>query len=119
MSVEYHKRLERGQVPMSPNWSSSLFDLVRAVSPIAATRARPVKMKIGPIVQRILDRINAPATVRNQRLDHLGANSTGRALRHGHPHLQAAVRRLAVRQLDRRQIPPLHPPASAWPSAST
>jgi hypothetical protein len=31
-------------------------------------------------VQRILDQIAAPATVRNQRLDYVGANALGRAL---------------------------------------
>jgi hypothetical protein len=31
-------------------------------------------------VQRILDQITAPATVRNDRLDYVGANALGRAL---------------------------------------
>ncbi len=43
-------------------------------------RSRPVKQKIRPVVQRILDQITAPATVRNARLDYLGANALGRAL---------------------------------------
>jgi hypothetical protein len=43
-------------------------------------RSRPVKQKIRPVVQRILDQIAAPATVRNARLDYLGANALGRAL---------------------------------------
>jgi hypothetical protein len=57
-----------------------LFDLVRAVNPVAPNRARPVKTRIRPGVQQILDRIDAPATVRNGRLDHVGANAFGRAL---------------------------------------
>ena len=41
---------------------------------------RPIKQRIRPVVQRILDQIAAPATVRNARLDYLGANTLGRAL---------------------------------------
>jgi hypothetical protein len=41
---------------------------------------RPVKQKIRQVVQRILDQIAAPATVRNARLDYIGANALGRAL---------------------------------------
>ena len=57
-----------------------LFDLARAASPVAAKRPRPVKQKIRPVVQRVLDQIAAPATVRNARLDYVGANALGRAL---------------------------------------
>jgi transcriptional regulator with XRE-family HTH domain len=95
MSVEYYKRLERGQVTNASEQvlealaralqlddaeRAHLFDLVRAVNPLAATRVRPVKTRIRPVVQRMLDQINAPATVRNARLDYLGANTLGRAL---------------------------------------
>jgi hypothetical protein len=43
-------------------------------------RPRPVKQRIRPVVQRILDQITVPATVRNARLDYVGANALGRAL---------------------------------------
>jgi hypothetical protein len=47
---------------------------------VMAKRTRPVKQKIRPVVQRILDQIAAPVTVRNARLDYVGANALGRAL---------------------------------------
>jgi transcriptional regulator with XRE-family HTH domain len=95
MSVEYYKRLERGNVSgaselvleglaralqLDDAERAHLFDLARAASPAAPKRSRPVKQKIRPIVQRILDQITAPATVRNARLDYVGANALGRAL---------------------------------------
>jgi hypothetical protein len=42
-----------------------LFDLARAANPIAPKRPRPVTHRIRPVVQRILDQIDAPALVRN------------------------------------------------------
>jgi transcriptional regulator with XRE-family HTH domain len=95
MSVEYYKRLERGNVSgaselvleglaralqLDDAERTHLFHLARAASPVAPKRSRPVKQKIRPVVQRILDQISAPATVRNARLDYLGANALGRAL---------------------------------------
>jgi transcriptional regulator with XRE-family HTH domain len=95
VSVEYYKRLERGNVSgvselvleglaralqLDEAERAHLFDLVRAASPIAPRRARQIKHKIRPVVQRILDQIEAPALVRNSRLDHVGANALGRAL---------------------------------------
>jgi transcriptional regulator with XRE-family HTH domain len=95
MSVEYYKRLERGTVSgvselvleglaralqLDDAERAHLFDLVRARSPVGPRRARPVKTRIRPVVQQILDRIDAPATVRNGRLDYVGANALGRAL---------------------------------------
>src|SRR3954454_6491793 len=95
VSVEYYKRLERGNVSgaselvleglaralqLDDAERAHLFDLARAASPVSARRSRPVKQKIRPVVQRILDQIGAPATVRNARLDYLGANALGRAL---------------------------------------
>ena len=44
---------------------------------------------------------------------------TGAAPRHGHPHLQPARRRMAVGQLECRQLTEPRPPASASPRAST
>jgi transcriptional regulator with XRE-family HTH domain len=95
VSVEYYKRLERGNVSgvselvleglaralqLDEAERAHLFDLARAASPVAPKRARPIKHKIRPVVQRILDQITAPATVRNARLDYIGANPLGRAL---------------------------------------
>jgi transcriptional regulator with XRE-family HTH domain len=95
VSVEYYKRLERGHVSgvselvldglasalqLDDAERAHLFDLVRASSVIARKQARPVKTRIRPVVQQILDRIDAPATVRNGRLDYVGANALGRAL---------------------------------------
>jgi hypothetical protein len=95
VSVEYYKRLERGNVSgaselvleglaralqLDDAERAHLFDLARAASPVSARRSRPVKQNIRPVVQRILDQIAAPATVRNARVDYLGANALGRAL---------------------------------------
>jgi transcriptional regulator with XRE-family HTH domain len=95
MSVEYYKRLERGNVSgvselvleglarglqLDEAERTHLFDLVRAANPVAPKRSRPVKQKIRPVVQRVLDQIATPATVRNARLDYVGANALGRAL---------------------------------------
>jgi transcriptional regulator with XRE-family HTH domain len=95
MSVEYYRRLERGHVSgvselvleglaralqLDDAEREHLFDLVRATSAVAPKRPRPAKTRIRPVVQQILDRIDAPATVRNGRLDYVGANDFGRAL---------------------------------------
>jgi hypothetical protein len=95
VSVEYYKRLERGNVSgvsdlvlealaralqLDEAERTHLLDLARAASPIALRRPPAVKHRIRPVVERILDQIAAPATVRNARLDYLGANRLGRAL---------------------------------------
>ena len=95
MSVEYYKRLERGNVAgvselvpeglaralqLDDAERAHLFDLARAASPVASKRSRPIKQRIRPVVQQILDQIAAPAVVRNARLDQIGANALGRAL---------------------------------------
>ena len=95
MSVEYYRRLERGNVSgvselvleglaralqLDDAERAHLFDLARAANPVAPRRPRPVKQRIRPVVQRILDQIDAPALVRNSRLDQVGANALGRAL---------------------------------------
>jgi transcriptional regulator with XRE-family HTH domain len=97
VSVEYYKRLERGNVSgvselvleglatalqLDDAERTHLFDLVRAAARGSASpkRARPVRQRMRPVVQRMLDQITAPATVRNARLDYVGANALGRAL---------------------------------------
>jgi transcriptional regulator with XRE-family HTH domain len=95
VSVEYYKRLERGNVSgvselvleglanalqLDEAERAHLFDLARAANPGVPKRPRPVRQTIRPVVQRVLDQIAAPATVRNGRLDYVGANSLGRAL---------------------------------------
>lgn len=95
VSVEYYKRLERGNVSgvselvleglaralqLDDAERAHLFDLARAANPSIPRRTRLVKQKIRPVVQRILDQITAPATVHTTRLDYVGANVLGRAL---------------------------------------
>ena len=98
VSVEYYRRLERGHVSgvselvlealagalqLDEAERAHLFDLARAagrVGPDHARRVRPIKHRIRPVVQRILDQVGAPSTVRNARLDYVGANALGRAL---------------------------------------
>src|SRR6185295_15457865 len=57
-----------------------LFDLARAASPVAPKRARPARTRVRPVVQRLLDQIEAPAIVSSVRGDYLAANTLGRAL---------------------------------------
>jgi transcriptional regulator with XRE-family HTH domain len=96
VSVEYYKRLERGNATGASDGvlealadalrlddaeRAHLFDLARAASPIAPRRRRrPVQQRVRLAVQRILDSIGAPATVSNMRGDYLAANKLGRAL---------------------------------------
>jgi transcriptional regulator with XRE-family HTH domain len=96
VSVEYYKRLERGNATgasdsvlealadalrLDDAERAHLFDLARAASPIAPRRRRrPVQRSVRPAVQRILDSIGSPATVSNMRGDYLAANQLGRAL---------------------------------------
>jgi transcriptional regulator with XRE-family HTH domain len=98
VSVEYYKRLERGNATSASDIvldaladalrlddaeRAHLFDLARAASPIAPQRRRPggpSSQRIRPVVQQILDSITAPATVSNMRCDYLAANQLGRAL---------------------------------------
>jgi transcriptional regulator with XRE-family HTH domain len=96
VSVEYYKRLERGNASgasdavldaladalrLDDAERAHLFDLARATSPITPQRRRrPAQQRVRPVVQQILDSINAPATVSNMRGDYLAANQLGRAL---------------------------------------
>jgi transcriptional regulator with XRE-family HTH domain len=96
VSVEYYKRLERGNATgasdavlealadalrLDDAERAHLFDLARAASPNAPRRRRgPVQQRVRPAVQRVLDSIASPATVSNMHCDYLAANQLGRAL---------------------------------------
>jgi transcriptional regulator with XRE-family HTH domain len=96
VSVEYYKRLERGNasgasdsvlealadaLQLDDAERAHLFDLARAASPIPTRRARRASpQKVRPVVQRIVDSIGAPAALSNMRGDYLAANALGRAL---------------------------------------
>jgi transcriptional regulator with XRE-family HTH domain len=96
ISVEYYTRLERGNaagvseevldavsraLQLDEAERAHLFDLVRAANATAASPGRrPSQERVRPTVQRLLDAIQAPAYVRNGRLDILAANTLGAAL---------------------------------------
>ncbi|MHB1837036.1 MAG: helix-turn-helix transcriptional regulator, partial [Solirubrobacteraceae bacterium] len=100
VSVEYYKRLERGNATggsdqvldaladalrLDDAERTHLFDLARAagrarVASPQRRRTGSASQRVRPAVQRILDSIDAPATVSNMRCDYLAANPLGRAL---------------------------------------
>ncbi len=95
VSVEYYKRLERGNasgvsdgvlealaraLQLDDAERAHLFDLARAANPIAPKRRRPAQQRVRPVVLRILESMASPAIVRNSRVDYLAANPLGRAL---------------------------------------
>jgi transcriptional regulator with XRE-family HTH domain len=96
VSVEYYKRLERGNaagvsdgvldaladaLQLDDAERAHLFDLARAAGPVAPKRLRrAIAHQVRPVVQRIVDSIGSPATVSNMRGDYLFANALGRAL---------------------------------------
>lgn len=96
ISVEYYTRFERGNasgasddviegvvraLQLDDAERAHLFDLVRSANATSRpARRRPSQERVRPVVQRILDSMNAPAYVRNGRLDLLAANGLGRAL---------------------------------------
>jgi transcriptional regulator with XRE-family HTH domain len=96
VSVDYYTRLERGHLngvseevldalaralQLTEAERAHLFDLARAANDRAGRRRRPVSGRVRPTVQWILDAMTeAPAIVRNGRLDYLAANRLGRAL---------------------------------------
>ena len=96
VSVEYYTRLERGNASgaseevldgvaralrLDDAERAHLFDLVRASSASSGVRRRrPAEDRVRPTVQRVIESINAPAYVRNGRLDIIAANALGRAL---------------------------------------
>jgi transcriptional regulator with XRE-family HTH domain len=96
VSIDYYKRLERGNVSgvsdsvlealagalqLDDAERAHLFDLARAANPtVAPRRRRPASQSVRPAVQRILDAMGTPAVARNARVDYLAANQLGRAL---------------------------------------
>jgi transcriptional regulator with XRE-family HTH domain len=95
VSVEYYKRLERGNaggasdivlealaraLQLDDAERAHLFDLAHAANPVAPKRRRQAHQRLRPVVLRILESISAPAIVRNSRVDYLAANPLGRAL---------------------------------------
>jgi transcriptional regulator with XRE-family HTH domain len=96
VSVEYNKRLERGNAAgasdsvlaaladalrLDDAERAHLFDLARAASPVASIRSRrATPQQVRPVVQRVVDSIATPAAVSNTRGDWLTANALGRAL---------------------------------------
>ena len=97
ISVEYYTRLERGSIgsvsdsvldglvhalQLDEAERDHLYRLVRAAGTPAgrAPRRTPVKKRVRPTVQRIVDQMPMPAYLRNSRFDLLAANDLGRAL---------------------------------------
>ena len=96
VSADYYRRLERGQVSgvselvlealaralqLDEAERAHLLDLARAAGPVARPRrTRPRKQRVRPVIQRLLDQIQAPAIVSNAQGDLVAANALGRAL---------------------------------------
>jgi len=95
VSADYYRRLERGHVSgvselvlealaralqLDDAERAHLFDLARAASPMAPKRSRPARKRVRPVVQRLIDQIEAPAIVSTVYGDYLAANTLGRAL---------------------------------------
>ena len=95
VSTDYYTRLERGNLTgvsesvlealasalqLDESERTHLLDLARAANAGAASAARRPSSTCAAGVQRILDSIDAPAYVRNNRLDLLAVNRLGRAL---------------------------------------
>ena len=95
ISVEYYTQLERGNargvsddvldslaraLRLDDAERCHLYDLVRAVGPSGPSRRRQATLRVRPTVQRVLDAVDAPAVLRNWRMDLLAANRLGRAL---------------------------------------
>ncbi|GAA2564768.1 helix-turn-helix transcriptional regulator [Winogradskya consettensis] len=96
VSPDYYTRLERGNLAgvsdsvldalcralrLDEAERSHLYDLARAAGSTARTRRRPAKPHVRPGTQHLLDAMtDAPAFVRNGRLDILAANRLAEAL---------------------------------------
>jgi len=95
VSVEYYKRLERGNLSGASDLvldalaralalddaeREHLFELARAAGPVPPRRRRSSQRNVRPTVQRILDALDAPAVARAAYGDYVAANALGRAL---------------------------------------
>jgi len=98
VSADYYAQLERGDLArvsdevldalaralqLDEAETSHLFDLARAAHPRPARRRRPraAANQVRPSLQRFLDAItDAPAWVRDERMDFVATNRLGRAL---------------------------------------
>ncbi|WP_239075354.1 helix-turn-helix transcriptional regulator [Planosporangium flavigriseum] len=96
VSPDYYVRLERGNLSgvsdsvldalaralqLDEAERAHLFDLARATNTASRPRRRPAAQRVRPGVQQLLDAMtDAPAFVRNGRLDVLAANRLGYAL---------------------------------------
>jgi transcriptional regulator with XRE-family HTH domain len=95
VSIDYYRRLERGQVSgvsegvlealaralqLDEAERAHLLDLARAANPVAPRRRRSPARAVRPTIQRVLDSLDAPAIVRNSRVDYVASNVFGRAL---------------------------------------
>ncbi len=95
VSVEYYKRLERGNLSgvsdlvleglanalaLDEAERAHLFDLARAAGPFAPRRRRSTHRGVRANVQRILDALDTPAVARAAYGDYVAANALGRAL---------------------------------------
>jgi transcriptional regulator with XRE-family HTH domain len=95
VSVEYYRRLERGNaggasesvlealagaLQLDEAERAHLHDLARAGNPVAPRRHHSSQKGVRPVIRRIVDGMGAPAIVRNGRIDYLYANALGRAL---------------------------------------
>jgi transcriptional regulator with XRE-family HTH domain len=95
LSVEYYRRLERGNVAgvsdlvlealsralqLDDAERTHLFDLARAAGPVPSRRRRPAQQRVRPVIQQMLDQIDMPAILRSSNSDYVAANALGRAL---------------------------------------
>jgi transcriptional regulator with XRE-family HTH domain len=95
LSVDYYMRLERGNLAgvsdmvldslaaalrLDDAERAHLFDLAKAANPAAPKRTKPIKRRVRPVIQQIVDSMTSPALVRNAHADYLTANTLGRAL---------------------------------------
>jgi len=98
VSIDYYTRMERGNLAgvsedvleslaealqLDEAERGHLLDLARAANASGAARSRARRAAppvLRPAVRRVVDAIEAPAFVRNGRLDVLHANTLGRAL---------------------------------------
>ncbi|GIF74612.1 helix-turn-helix domain-containing protein [Asanoa siamensis] len=96
ISPDYYTRLERGNLSgvsdsvlnaiaralrLDEAERSHLYDLARTANTSPRTRRRPVRAQVRPGVRSLLDAMtDAPAFVRNGRLDVLAVNRLGQAL---------------------------------------